>query len=518
MAIVAGVDFGTESVRVSILDSERGRLGFATSDYPVLRASDPDFAAQRHQDHCRALEEAFAAALAHAHIEGNEIKALALDTTGSTVVAVDEHLQPLGDYYLWCDHRAWREAAEITIKAREKKLAALDWSGGTYSSEWGFAKLLHWLRHNPEKRAAFATALEHCDLMVATLCGITRIAELPRSICAMGHKWMWNEGLGGLPCDAFLASVDPLLGGARQKLQGRYATSGAIAGELSPEWAKRLGLRAFIPIPVGALDAHWDAIGAGCGLGDVVNVIGTSTCIMALSETTRLIPGASGIVQGSIHPGKLGIEAGLAAVGSLFDAIARRANRPLAELADEIAQYRPGQTGLLRFAWDNGDRSILADSSLRGITLGWRLNHTAADELFAAMEASAFHTRIVLERLSEYGVPIARVIHAGGIPQRNELINRIYADVLVKPILVPAKSTTSLGSGIFAFLAAGIFASIEEAQESLSPGYRVIEPSAQGIATYTELFARFHELYFTLARITAGGEGTGTISRTVPFF
>ena len=181
----------------------------------------------------------------------------------------------------------------------------------------------------------------------------------------------------------------------------------------------------------------------------------------------------------------------------MFDAIAGRANRSVTDLTDEIRPYRPGQTGLLRFAWDNGDRSVLADPRLRGITMGWRLNHTAADEFFAAIEGTAFQTRIVLERMEEYGAPIERVIHGGGIPQRNDVLNCVYADVLGKPILVPAKDTTSLGSGVFAFLAAGAFISVEDAQEALSPGYRIIEPTSAGIATYTELFARFRELYFS---------------------
>src|SRR5215475_9357572 len=297
MTIVAGIDFGTASVRVSILDSERGRLGFGTASYPVARRrDDADFATQRHADHCQALEAAFAAALADAKVKGTDIAALAIDTTGSTVVPLDEKLRPLGDYYLWCDHRAWREAGEITAKGRERKLAALDWSGGVYSSEWGFAKLLHWLRANPDLRGRFYTAAEHCDLMAATLCGITDPADMPRSVCAMGHKWMWNDALGGLPSDAFLSSVDPLLAGSHARLNGRYGTSDVIAGELSAEWARRLGLKAGIPIPIGALDAHWDAVGAGCQLGDVANVIGTSTCIMALSKESRLIPGVSGIV------------------------------------------------------------------------------------------------------------------------------------------------------------------------------------------------------------------------------
>jgi L-ribulokinase len=501
MSIVAGVDFGTASVRVSIIHSERGQLGFGTAPYPVLRQrDDADFATQRHEDHCRALEIAFLAALSNANIKGQAVEALAVDTTGSTVVPVDEHLKPLDDYYLWCDHRAWREAAAITAAARKSKLAALDWSGGTYSSEWGFAKILHWLRSHPEQRRRFHTGVEHCDLMVATLCGITNPSELPRSACAMGHKWMWNESLGGLPPEEFLSSVDPLLAGVRQHLDGHYRTSDAIAGGLSDEWAARLGLRSGIPIPVGALDAHWDAIGAGCGMGDVVNVIGTSTCIMALSGEARLIPGVSGIVRGSIHPGRLGIEAGLSAVGSLFDAIAHRANTSIGDLTEAIKNHRAGQTGLLRFAWDDGDRSVLADPRLRGITMGWRLNHTAADELFAAIEGTAFHTRIILDRLQEYGTPIDRVIHGGGIPQRNETLNRVYADALNKPILVPGKDVTGLGSAIFAFLAARTFGSVEEAQTALSPGYRMIEPSPEGVQVYEELFPKFRELYFTLGR------------------
>jgi L-ribulokinase len=288
------------------------------------------------------------------------------------------------------------------------------------------------------------------------------------------------------------------MAGLRERLNGRFATSDAIAGGLCGAWAERLGLKAGIPIPVGALDAHWDAIGAGCRLGDVVNVIGTSTCMMALSDTPRLIPGVSGVVQGSIHPKKLGIEAGLSAVGDLFEAIARRSNTSVTELATQIADYRAGQTGLLRFAWDNGDRSVLVNPQLRGMTLGWRLNHTAADELFAAIEGTAFHTRIILERLQECGVPVERVINAGGIPQKNDMLNRIYANALKKPILVPDGPTTSLGSAIFAFLAASTFKTVEEAQEALSLGYSVIDPVSADGTIYEELFGQFRDVYFSV--------------------
>ena len=190
----------------------------------------------------------------------------------------------------------------------------------------------------------------------------------------------------------------------------------------------------------------------------------------------------------------------MSAVGSLFDAIALRANVPLADLMGRIGDHTAGQTGLLRFAWDDGDRSVLVDPRLTGITMGWRLNHTAADELFAAVEGTAFHTRIILDRMRDYGTPIERVIHGGGIPQRNDLLNRVYADVLNKPVLVPKQDTTSLGSAIFAFLAAGTFKSVEEAQAVFSPGYRVIEPTERHVPIYEDIFAKFRELYFALGQ------------------
>ena len=169
-AIVAGVDFGTLSVRVSLVDSERGPIGAGTAEYPLHRKKeDPDFATQRHADHMDALVLAMRKALATAGVKGEQVAAIALDTTGSSVVPVGKGLEPLDDYYLWCDHRAWREAAQITEVGRRRGVKAIEWCGGVYSSEWGFAKLLHWLRNNPENRREIATALEHCDMVAATL-------------------------------------------------------------------------------------------------------------------------------------------------------------------------------------------------------------------------------------------------------------------------------------------------------------------------------------------------------------
>ncbi len=501
MPIVAGVDFGTLSVRVSIVDCDRGLLSSALSEYPLHRdRENPDFATQSHADHMRALAEATRQAVKSAGITGDQVQSIALDTTGSSVIPVGEGMVPLGDYYLWCDHRAKQEAAEITALARQEKLEAIECCGGVYSSEWGFAKLLHWLRHNPEKRASFVSAFEHCDMVAATLCGITDAKRVKRSVCAMGHKWMWNAALGGLPPESFLAKVDPLLAGVRAKLDGEYATSDQIAGTLAPQWSETLGLRAGIPIPVGAFDAHWDAIGAGAKQGDVVNVVGTSTCIIAYAAKAQLIPGVCGVVPGSVHPQFTGIEAGLSATGDIFSAIARRANTTVEDLSRGLANYRAGQTGLLRMAWDNGDRTVLVNPNLGGITLGWNLLHTAQDELFAAIEGTAFHTRVILDRMSEYGAPTQRVINGGGIPQSNPVLNQVYANVLGRPVLVPSGKVTGLGSAIFAFLAAGVFPTIEEAQQKVCPSYTVYEPQPETQTAYRDLYELYRKIYFEFGK------------------
>jgi L-ribulokinase len=509
MAIVAGVDFGTLSVRVSIVDSERGLLASTIAEYPLHRKrEDPDFATQSHEDHMRALAEATRQAVRSAGISGDKVQSIALDTTGSSVIPVGEGLVPLDDYYLWCDHRAKQEAAQITDVARRENLQAIEWCGGVYSSEWGFAKLLHWLRHNPDKRARFASAFEHCDMVAATLCGITDARRVKRSVCAMGHKWMWNASLGGLPPDSFLTKVDPLLAGVRAKLEGEYATSDKIAGTLASQWAEKLGLRAGIPIPVGAFDAHWDAIGAGAKAGDVVNVVGTSTCIIAYAPEAQLIPGVCGIVPGSVHPQFTGVEAGLSATGDIFSAIARRANTTVEELSKGLTNYRAGQTGLLRMTWDNGDRTVLVNPNLGGMTLGWNLLHTAQDELFAAIEGTALHTRVILDRMSEYGAPTQRVINGGGIPQSNAVLNQVYANVLGRPVLVPRGKVTGLGSAIFAFLAAGTFKTIDEAQQKICPAYTVFEPQAETQVVYRDLYEIYCKIYLEFGRPVEGSFGT----------
>jgi L-ribulokinase len=217
------------------------------------------------------------------------------------------------------------------------------------------------------------------------------------------------------------------------------------------------------------------------------------------------------VVPGSVHPEYTGIEAGLSATGDIFEAIARRAGSTVAALSEGLGSYRAGQTGLLRLSWDNGDRTVLVNPELGGVTLGWNLLHTAQDELFAAIEGTAFHTRIILERMAEHGVRVDRVINAGGIPQKNEVLNQVYANVLNKPVLVPAGVPTSLGSGIFALLAAGVYPTIEAAQEAVCLPLRTVEPDPAAAAVYERLYQLYRNAYFALGTRNAEPMALGTV-------
>jgi L-ribulokinase len=262
---------------------------------------------------------------------------------------------------------------------------------------------------------------------------------------------------------------------------------------------------------VGAFDAHWDAIGAGCQTDDVVNVIGTSTCIIGITKSPNLVPGVCGVVHGSVHPQRTGIEAGLSAVGDIFSAIAKRAGSNIETLSRGLESYRAGQTGLLRMTWDNGDRTVLVNPNLRGVTLGWNLQSSAQDELFAAIEGTAFHTRVILDRMAEHGVTIKRVINAGGIPQKNTALNQVYANVLGRPVLVPSGNVVGLGSAIFAFLAAGTFKTVEEAQARICPPHNTYSPDPASEEIYARLYPLFRTLYFAL-----GQPGSSSISQILP--
>jgi L-ribulokinase len=198
-------------------------------------------------------------------------------------------------------------------------------------------------------------------------------------------------------------------------------------------------------------------------------------------------------------------------VGDIFDAIARRAGSTVADLSGELAGYRAGQTGLLRLTWDNGDRTVLVNPELGGITLGWHLTTTAPDELFAAIEGTAFHTRVILDRMEAHGAHVHRIINGGGIPKKNDVLNQIYANVLNKPILVPQGDVTSLGSVIFAFVAASAFPSLQDAQKALCPPYRTFHPDPKSAATYERLYALYHRLYFAFGSKQSSPAGMGDV-------
>jgi L-ribulokinase len=230
-----------------------------------------------------------------------------------------------------------------------------------------------------------------------------------------------------------------------------------------------------------------------------------------MATSLELVPGVCGVVPGSVHPKLAGIEAGLSAVGDIFDVIARRAGMEVKQLAKGLETYTAGVTGLLRLSWDNGDRTVLVNPELGGVTFGWNLMHTAQDELFAAIEGTAFHTRIILERMAEHGVPVDRVINGGGIPQNNEVLNQIYADVLAKTVLVPEGAPTSLGSAIMAFIAAGVLPSIEAAQQKLCLPFRAYEPRPEASARYERLYQLYREAYFALGSRNAKPAALGNL-------
>ena len=243
-------------------------------------------------------------------------------------------------------------------------------------------------------------------------------------------------------------------------------------------------------------------------------MIGTSTCIIAYARRPTLVPGLCGVVQGSVHPAFTGIEAGLSAVGDVFSAIATRAGTTVVELSKGLEKYRAGQTGLLRFPWDNGDRTVLVNANVGGITIGWNLEHTAQDELFAAIEGTAFHTRVILDRMSEYGIKTEHVINGGGVPQNDPVLNQVYANVLGRPVLVPKSRVTGIGSAIFAMLAAGAVESIEAAQARVCPKHIVFEPAPETRQTYDTLYGLFRRLYFDFGK-PAEGSAFGDVLPTL---
>ncbi len=521
-----GLDYGTNSVRALIVRVTDGKeFGSAVVNYPsgaqgiLLDRRDAHLARQHPADYLFGLEKSVRAAMAQARkqrgFSADKIVGIGVDTTGSSPIPVDATNTPLAlskkfaknlnaQCWLWKDHTSWREAARITELAAQHRPQFIAKCGNTYSSEWFWSKIWHCLAVDPKVFAAAHSWVELADWIPSVLAGVTDPRAVVRGICCAGHKALYADDWGGLPDKEFLALLDPKLADLRDRLYEKAHDATASAGQLSPAWAKKLGLRAGIPIAIGEMDVHYGAIGSGVTEGTLVKVIGTSTCdcgVVSADKTVPDIPGICGIVKGAILPGFYGIEAGQSAVGDIFKwwvEVVCQGNAALhAQLTKEAAQLAPAQSGLLALDWNNGNRTILVDQRLSGALLGTTLHTTRAEIYRALIEATAFGARAIIERIREYGVPIDRVVCAGGIAEKNPLLMQIYADVTGCTMLVAGSSQAcALGSAISAAVLAGAHPDFPAAQKAMTSLKKVsYKPKAAAQKTYGELYALYRQLH-----------------------
>jgi len=479
-----GLDYGTQSVRALVADTRTGEeIGTGVYEYPsgtggiLLDAGDPNLARQDPQDYLDGLEASVQAAIAdaqdHDAFRPEAVVGIGVDTTGSTPLPVDEEGRPLAvderfeddlaaKAWLWKDHTAHAEAEEITEAAREQRPEYLGKCGGTYSSEWYWSKLLHCRRTAPEVFEAAHTWVELVDWIPAVLTGTEHPDDLKRSVCAAGHKAMYNEAWGGYPDAEFLAGLDEGLADVRRTLPDTADDASAPAGLLTDAWGERLGLPAGIPVAVGAFDAHLGGVGAGIETNTLVKIMGTSTCdlmIAPMEEDLPDIPGLCGIVPGSVLPEHYGLEAGQSAVGDVFDwfvSVVKPDGKSHEALTGEARALAPGESGLLGLDWHNGNRTVLVDQRLTGALLGMTLHTTPAEIYRALIESTAFGARVIKERYEEYGIEVDRIVNCGGIPFRNDLVMQIYADVMGQPMYIStSEQTPALGAAIAGTVVAG---------------------------------------------------------------
>ncbi|MGD0140574.1 MAG: ribulokinase [Tepidisphaeraceae bacterium] len=527
-----GLDFGTNSMRVLIVDARDGReVASVVADYAggeagvVLDSGDPNLARQQPEDYLDAIVRGVSLALKHAAKErefspGNVI-GIGVDTTGSTPMPVDRQCRSLATLpgfagnphamaWLWKDHTAYAEAEEITATAARHRPEYLKKIGGRYSSEWFWAKTLHCARTQPAVFDAAYTWVEIADWIPAVLTGTTDADKIRRGVCAAGHKAMYNAQWGGYPDEAFVSMLNPGLVRLRRTLPAKCETVAAAAGGLSAQWAGKLNLPAGIPVAVGAFDAHLGAVGAGICEGTMVKIMGTSTCdimISPLSKPIADVPGLCGIVPGSVLPGYYGLEAGQSAVGDIFNWWVSKIEPGGKESGSHQAltagaeTLRPGASGLLGLDWLNGNRTILVDQRLSGMLLGVTL-HTSPAEIYRALiESTAMGARVIMERFEEYGVAVRRVVNCGGIAARNPLVMQIYADVMNRPIAVSRSlQTCALGSAIAACVVAGPerggYEKFEQAVGAMTGAQpRMFTPNPASVAVYERLYRLYRRLH-----------------------
>ena len=523
-----GLDYGTNSCRALVVNLESGaELGSAVFPYPsgemgiITDASDPNLARQNPQDYLDGCVEIIRGAVAETvklepSFSVEKVTSIGVDTTGSTVIPVNKSGTPLAltaefkdnfnaHVWLWKDHTAYKEAEQITELASRIRPEYLAKCGGTYSSEWWWSKILRIKNIAPEVFDAAFSYVEHCDWLTAELSGDTNPLNLKRSICAAGHKAMFNETWGGLPDKKFLTELDPALADLRDNLYGEAFPSDQKAGTLSAEWAEKLGLPLGIAVAVGGFDCHMGAVGAGVKKGTLVKVLGTSTCDITVADQDLAdVPGLCGQVTSSVVPGLLGIEAGQSAVGDIFlwlvnhivpDSYGADISEKFATMGEKIEKLTPGETGLLALDWNNGNRSILTDVRLSGLLLGQTL-HTQAHEIYRAyIEATAFGAYTIIQRMEDYGVEINEVVNIGGLSLKNPVLMQIYADVIGKPMRVSSvDQTCAMGAAILSAVSAG-YADLETLQQR---SVKYLDVIYKPIPENQAIYKRLYQLYSTL--------------------
>ena len=535
-----GIDYGTDSVRALLVDSQTGEtLGTAVHYYERwqkgLYCNPATSQFRQHPlDYIEGLENAIKGALINVSDEIKQnIVGISIDTTGSTPIAVDEKGMPLamlpefaenpnGMFILWKDHTANAEAEEINQLAHSWKVATtgVDFTkyvGGIYSSEWFWAKILHTLRVDASIREKAFSWVEHCDWISAVLTGNTNPLTMKRSRCAAGHKAMWHEEFEGLPSEEFLVALDPLLAGLRDRLFRDSYTSDQAMGTISATWAEKLGLPADVVIGVGAFDCHMGAVGAEIEPYDFVRVMGTSTCDMLIAPTEemegKLIKGICGQVDGSIIPNMLGMEAGQSAYGDYYAWFQRVITEPVRtilgeaaanEMAEKLIPYLAEEAAKLPITindpvatdWINGRRTPDANHTLKATFTGLDLGTDAIKLFKMIVEATAFGSKAIVDRFISEGVPIKQVIAIGGVAKKSPYVMQVLSDVLNMPIKVAsADQACALGAAMNAAVASGVYATISEAQKAMGSGFDALyKPRAENVGVYEKLYNKYQQM------------------------
>lgn len=513
-----GLDYGTNTVRCLIVDVSNGReVGTAVWEYAhgthgVILSRDPNLARQHPADYLIGAEMTIKKALQQAKIKPEQVIGVGVDSTGSTPLPVDANGKPLAFdkrfaknlnamAWLWKDHTGIAEAVRITELAKEMRPQYLAKCGGTYSSEWFFSKILPCLHTAPDVFDAAHTWVECADWIPAVLTGNDAPDKITVCVCAAGHKAMYNDEWGGYPDAEFLDALHPRLGELRARLRPKAYAIDRTAGRLTTDWAKRTGLRAGIPVAVGAFDAHLGGVGVGIAPGTLAKIIGTSSCdmmVVPVGESLADIPGLCGIVNGSIHPGYYGLEAGQSAVGDIFNWFVNYVGAGNHEqLTKAAAMLKPGESGLLALDWNNGNRTVLVDQRLTGLLLGQTLYTTPGEIYRTLIEASAFGALTIINRFEEYGVKVEQIVNCGGIAEKNPLVMQIYADVTGRPMKVSRSAQTcALGSAIAGAVVAGAHKDYAAAQQAMTGvKKKVYRPDPKAHAVYKELYTLYRQLH-----------------------